>query len=1012
MIGQTVSHYRILETLGQGGMGTVYLAEDTHLGRRVAIKFPSLSSDSHDYRARFLREARAISDLSHPGIATLFDYGETDEGRPFLVMELVKGRPLSKLIDRSEISLPRAVAITTAVAVALAEAHSRGVVHRDIKPSNIMIDDRGQIKVLDFGLAKQLNKESLSGSSPEAQTLLSTGTRSGVIVGTPAYLSPEQATGGTVDGRSDLFSLGIVLYEMISGQPPFEGSSFIEIAANVLHLEPAPPSRLNPKVSKELDLIALKALAKKPEKRYQSAEELVEDLNSLSNELKNDSGHTLISPSSQVSITAERSGTRSGTLSGLSQILRRPRIPVLYLVVGLLVAVAAVAIIVTMVRARPFEPSAEGKRWYDVGTNALRDGAYYQASQALEKSITADDGFMLAHARLAEALVELDYVDRAKDELLRISTGGRSGMSTVDALYLEAITSTARRDFPKAIDLYKQINEQASDDQKAYVLLDLGRAYEKNENTKEAVEAYNAAVSRNPQHPTAYLRLGILNGRRRDLAAATSSFDKAESLYQALGNLEGRTEVAYQRGTLLNQLNKLSEARPQLEQALELAKASNNTSQRIKSLLQLGSVAFDAGETARSTQYSQEAVALAQENRMENLSAQGLVGLGISFLVRGEFGEAEKYLRQALDIAERVKARQTEARARATLANISQRQNKFDEAVKYLEPALQFYQQGGYRSETFSCLALLARNKLESGDYAGVRVAHEQLMQLANELKDQSLVALAQTEQAAALARQESFSEALDHWVQAFFIYSSQGVQRSMGYNLLSRGIALARMGRYDEAQDLLKQATAIADKPGGELKGLSLDLQLTEAQIALSQGKSAEAKSMIDKVLVKAGSDSPSLTWDAKLLSNLAQAYSGNASAAKQLMIDVVAQTRSLNAPVKLARAQLVLAETALLAGDAESALSNSQQAQEIFARGTQSESEWRAWLIAAAASKKIGDSVKAKTYAAKAAEILSTIQSRWGTVSYEAYTRRPDIQRLHQQLDQIASMADSSYR
>ncbi|PYS68196.1 MAG: hypothetical protein DMF69_20900, partial [Acidobacteria bacterium] len=137
-------------------------------------------------------------------------------------------------------------------------------------------------------------------------------------------------------------------------------------------------------------------------------------------------------------------------------------------------------------------------------------------------------------------------------------------------------------------------------------------------------------------------------------------------------------EVAYQRGTLLNQLNKLSEARPQLEQALELTKASNNTSQRIKSLLQLGSVAFDEGETARSTQFAQEAVALAQENRMETLSAQGLVGLGISFLVRGEDGEAEKYLRQALDIAERVKARQTEARARATLANISQRQNKFD----------------------------------------------------------------------------------------------------------------------------------------------------------------------------------------------------------------------------------------------------------------------------------------------------------------------------------------------
>src|SRR5947207_764849 len=245
MIGQTVSHYRILESLGEGGMGTVYLAEDTHLGRRVAIKFPSLSSDSHDYRARFLREARAVSELSHPFIATLFDYGETDEGRPFLVMELARGRPLTEIMQKGELTLPRAVAIVIDVAMALVAAHARGVIHRDIKPSNIMVDDTGQVKVLDFGLAKQLNKDYPGSSEPEAQTLLSTETQSGVVLGTPAYLSPEQATAEAVDERSDLFSLGTLLYEAITGHTPFEGRSFIEIAANVIHVEPGAPSRLN-----------------------------------------------------------------------------------------------------------------------------------------------------------------------------------------------------------------------------------------------------------------------------------------------------------------------------------------------------------------------------------------------------------------------------------------------------------------------------------------------------------------------------------------------------------------------------------------------------------------------------------------------------------------------------------------------------------------------------------------------------------------------------------------------
>jgi serine/threonine protein kinase/tetratricopeptide (TPR) repeat protein len=1000
MIGQTVSHYRILEPLGEGGMGTVYLAEDTHLGRRVAIKFPSVDSDSHDYRARFLREARAVSELNHPNIATLFDYGETDKGRPFLVMELAKGRPLTDLMQKGELNLPRAVAIVIEVAAALVEAHACGIVHRDIKPSNIMIDDRGQVKVLDFGLAKQLNKEFSTSSEPEAQTLLSTETRSGVVLGTPAYLSPEQAVGGLVDGRSDLFALGTLLYEAITGRTPFTGKSFIEIAANVLHVEPPPPSKFNSLIPRELDFIALKALAKKPNLRYQSAKDLIADLNAVKDSLEEDSGQTLIRRTSPSVVSAH-----SRTLNNLSQILQRPRIPISYILIGLGILVVAGVVAIRFLRPSPHTPPAEAERWYQIGTNALREGAYYQGSQALARAVGADDGYMLAHARLAEALVELDYVDRAKDELLRANATDRATLSRLDSLYLDAIMAAVRHDFPTSIERYKRIVQETGDADKAYVLVDLGRAYENNNDLAGAIQSYTDAANQNSQYGAAYLHLGIAYGKQGDLTKALASFDKAESIFQALGNLEGRAEVAFQRGALLNKRNKLDEAKTQLEQALALAKANDNKSQTIKALLQLSSVAFDAGDAARSTEYVQEAVDLAQKNGMENLSTQGLVDLGNNFLLRGKQSEAEKYLGLALESARRAGAKRTEARARVGMASLRQQQNNADEAVQYLQPALAFYQQGGYRSETVSCLALLARVNFQKGDYAAAAKSQEELLRFTQQLGDQALIALAHAERGSGLIREEKFTEALDHLNQAYSLYSSQGIQRSMGYNLGSRGDVMGRLGRFDEARALLDQATAIANKPGGELKRLSVEVKLTLAEISLSQENFANARSAAEKVVTEAGTEFKNVATGARIVIGLCESHSGAKAPGKQTIGEALDAAKQLNDPAELARAQLAFAEVAGLAGDSKAASSNALQAQEVFARLDQPASQWQALLIAAQASQNLGDKSTAREYAMRARETLSKLEQRWGSENYNSYLRRPDVQRLRKQLEQLTS-------
>lgn len=333
MIGQTVSHYRIVEKLGEGAMGVVYLAEDTHLGRQVAIKFLS-DAQHHTYRARFLREARAVSTLSHRHIAVVHDYGETPEGQPFIVMEYIKGKTLSDLLHASSLTIKQSVEVVAAVAEALGAAHARGIIHRDIKPSNVLVDKEGEVKVLDFGLVKQLHDEHAPGVGPDANTLLAR-TSSNIIVGTPLYLSPEQAMGGDVDARSDLFSLGALLYECLAGKPAFSGKSVIEIGAQILHFNPVRPSSINKRVNPELDRISLKALAKKPEARYQTASEMVADLEAALKALDNDDSHR-----TQRLVASKQS--QSSALKSFSNSLRRPRLSISFFVLTLAVVVGGV----------------------------------------------------------------------------------------------------------------------------------------------------------------------------------------------------------------------------------------------------------------------------------------------------------------------------------------------------------------------------------------------------------------------------------------------------------------------------------------------------------------------------------------------------------------------------------------------------------------------------------------------------------------------------------------------
>jgi serine/threonine protein kinase len=283
MIGNTVGHYRITAKLGAGGMGEVFLAEDTRLERKAAIKFlPAELAAEPVRRQRFLNEARAASALNHPHVCVVYDVGETAEGLPFMAMEFVEGRTLDAVVKDGPLGMGKIAEIAVQVADALDAAHSRRIVHRDIKPNNISLNERGQVKVLDFGLAKRLptGMEGCDDTQDFQQT------REGQVVGTPCYMSPEQALGHDLDHRSDIFSVGVVLYELATGQKPFTGSNFSEIADKIVHAQPPAIARLNYEVPPELERITLKCLQKQPDRRYQSARELMVDLQNLRREIE------------------------------------------------------------------------------------------------------------------------------------------------------------------------------------------------------------------------------------------------------------------------------------------------------------------------------------------------------------------------------------------------------------------------------------------------------------------------------------------------------------------------------------------------------------------------------------------------------------------------------------------------------------------------------------------------------------------------------------------------------
>ncbi len=987
MIGETISHYRIIEQLGEGGMGVVYRAKDTNLDRPVAIKF--LTSTAPEYRARFLREAKAVSLLHHQNIATVFDYGETPAGQPYIVMELIEGEPLSEKLHAGSLPLPEAVRIVSSIAEGLGEAHFRGVVHRDVKPSNVIINERGQVKVVDFGLVKQIYEGAGEGTVDEGSPPHNQ-TRSDVIVGTPLYLSPEQATGKTVDGRSDLFALGAVLYECITGESAFSGGSVIEIGAQIIHVTPPLPSTLNHHIPPELDRITMKAMEKRVEARYQSADELTADLRTILPDLEADGFRARVRSTHPLAPTRTHSVS---AITTLAETFREPRLSWGTVLIAFLVLGLAVGAFIWWRRPVAYKPSPVALDFFNTGTEALRNGEFLQASKALQAAINAEPGFALAHARLAEALFELDYADKAKNETLVAHSlvPNRSELPPVDALYLDAVNATATRDFPGAIKAYSEIVRLSPDE--PYLYVDLGRAYEKNDELKPAIQSYETAIARASQNPTAHLRVGILYGDQVDLPKAMASFERAHALFDTLGKFEGQAEVAFQRGYLFYKSDKPAQARPYLQRALELAKTTESQYQEVKTMLVLGNVVIEEGDRAKGRELIEQAIDKARTAGIDRYVKRGLVDLGNTFQVSGEYPEAETYFRRSLELSINQKDNRNSARALLALSIVLSRQSMIAEATHHLEQALPFYQHAGYRKEAMQAFNLWARLKYQQGDYPAAIEASEQQLIRAQQLSDSGQVLLAEGDIGLALSSQGKYPEALKHFDQSYEIAKTLENDKNIALSLTNRANASWALGRYDDAHRDLDEAAKIAEQHEAS-KNMAAWFHLAGAQMALSELDWRQAQAKAQKTLDLTGTELRNIAIEAMSTRGLARVFAGQVREGKADCEQAVKTAKETTEPGLMAKSLLTLSQAYLQSGDSGGALKASLESQEMFSRLGVLDHEWVAWLIAVRASEGSGETQQALKFAERAQTILGGLQQLWGTDNYNSYLNRRDIQ------------------
>jgi tetratricopeptide (TPR) repeat protein len=860
--------FRILRFIAAGGMGEVYEAYDIRLDERVALKVLRAESSGREAAiARFKKELQNARRVSHPNVCRVHDSWQltTAGGRvvDFFTMEFLEGETLAARLAKGPVPEEETRAIARQLVAGLAAAHAAGVIHRDLKPGNIILVPGGRAMITDFGLSRPA--VSSGHSTVEA-----------IGAGTPAYMSPEQIEGAAAGPAADIYSLGVVLYEMLTGRLPLDAPTPMALAVRKLRDTPPPPSELAPHIGPAWDGVIRRCLAHSPAERFASVEEV---------------GRALAGKPVRAAPSARKLRWRT---------------------IGAIAAALAAPALGWFVWMRP-NANPEALRRYQEGISAYRDGATLRANKLFDLATRLDPQFAPARAKLAETWADLDYSDRANQDIVVATDLARAKrLRSADAAQVAAARATVLRDYPKAIEAYRQLASN-SNDSGAWV--DLGRAQERTD-PAGAQASYEKALTLNASNAAALLRLGVLAGRSQKIDAALQRFAEAEKSYQATSDYEGQVELELHRGRALIANNRVSQGEPEIRRALDRARANGNLAQQVQSLSQLAVAAVLTGDQAQSQRYASEAQRLASANGLESLAANIFIDLGNTYLTQYQLKEAETHFEQALEMAKRYKHTGLQAMASLSLASLAVRRQQPDLALSYARPAVEHYAATGYRRNRSLGQALIVQALLQLQKFSEAKSVIDA------ELGDETLRADATShaqwlETRADLASQQGrLNESLAGYRAARALRKQSGRKPAEAYAAMNEADLLSQLGRAAEADTLLEEwqpAVAKLD-PGvrsrwylvsaraalrqGERKAAEANAR---AGMAVPGGKSAARDAQFSSILCAAVSrpcppPGPAHDIESRIHTAMGLLNAGNSAAARGTLEAVVKETHGIN--------------------------------------------------------------------------------------------------------------------